>query len=167
MFLGRLIFFISCLGSIGCILNIVLNFLYFKLDTNFFSGNLYFWHCQFLLFFLSLIIICSKLQYKRHRFFYILFLYCSFIFYIPLFFSSLLLNFRSFFLFFVLLIFLTSLYFIIFYFTTRIRLMLLFLLNAFTFMLCQNIFKVKDIPETFKTEHIPTPVKKFFIKKIY
>lgn len=160
-------FFICGILSVTCTLNIVLNFMYFKLDTTFFAGNLYFWHCQVLLFFLSPVIAYNRYQYPKNSLLDVLFWSFCLGINVAFYFYYILFIYYGIIVFFSLLVLLTILYIAIFHSSTRRRLILLSMLNVTTFVLCQNIFKIKDIPESFKYKNVPIAVKKMFIKDIY
>lgn len=164
---GMSMFFICGVLSISCTINIIFNFLYFKLNTSFCYGNLYFWHCQFLLFILSTAIILNKYQTTRARLFEVVFLCCCLCINIIFCLYEIIFIFYGIIVCVLLLTLLTGFYLILFYATTSVRLVLLCILNTLTLVLCQNIFKMHDIPESFKYKNVPTHVKKFFIKKIY
>lgn len=150
--------------------HIILNFAYYYFDSLIYKGDLHFWESEFTMIALSIILFFFKIFVKRKSkiincigfqclflsFYYILYcLLCkqfvcnySVCFFIILSIAFITLEY---------ILFINKNFKSLFFIT-------LLSLDVYGFIMCQTIFPVKDIPESFKFKKVDTNLRKFIIK---
>ena len=150
--------------------HIIFNFAYYYFDSLIYKGDLYFWESEFAMIGISIVLFFSKIFVKKKvkvinslvskclLFSFIYFLYCvlwkqlTYNYYVLIFI-----------IFSIIIIFLEYILFINKKFT-RLFYLTLFSIDVCGFIMCQTIFPVKDIPESFKFNKVDTNLRKFIIK---